>query len=265
MTEIDRRGRASLDDADAAIRRVVRRWPSKRAQTWSLDFVRMLQDQPEVVAIVAVGSAVRDVGSSEDVDLVSSMTNVDHRSPSRPWTWTSACMIARQSRISWARATTTSDGRSASAGSCSIAPATGGPSAIAGKTACLFHRRTKRANAAHAPAPSAANSPPPVIRMPPPSSCSPRSPTAREPACSTPASTRNHGLNWRTNCVKSGRSRWPAAWPARSSAGAASAAPRLRRSLPPQTPSPPRPPASVPAPAAAGSSCSRPRSRSGRN
>jgi hypothetical protein len=49
---------------------VIRRWPSRVARQWVRNFVTTFCQEPSVLAIVAYGSAVRDVPSSADVDLL---------------------------------------------------------------------------------------------------------------------------------------------------------------------------------------------------
>ncbi|MFL5539478.1 MAG: hypothetical protein ACJ8J0_10825 [Longimicrobiaceae bacterium] len=48
----------------------IRRWPSDEAREWVEAFVRDGGDDPRICAIVAYGSAVRDVRSSGDIDLL---------------------------------------------------------------------------------------------------------------------------------------------------------------------------------------------------
>ena len=48
----------------------IRRWPSDGAREWVEAFVRDAGDDPRICAIVAYGSAVREVRSSGDVDLL---------------------------------------------------------------------------------------------------------------------------------------------------------------------------------------------------
>lgn len=50
--------------------RVVRRWPTKKAKSWSADFVERCKNDPNVLAVVAIGSAIREVPASADVDLI---------------------------------------------------------------------------------------------------------------------------------------------------------------------------------------------------
>ena len=45
-------------------------WPSDVAKEWVVQFVQMAYDQPDIRAIVAFGSIVRDVSYSVDVDLL---------------------------------------------------------------------------------------------------------------------------------------------------------------------------------------------------
>jgi hypothetical protein len=49
---------------------VVRRWPSDDARRWVEQFVHDAADDQRILAIVAYGSAVRDVPESGDVDLL---------------------------------------------------------------------------------------------------------------------------------------------------------------------------------------------------
>lgn len=49
---------------------VIHRWPTVRARRWVTDFLRSAAADPNVVAVVAVGSAIRPDVASEDLDLV---------------------------------------------------------------------------------------------------------------------------------------------------------------------------------------------------
>ena len=48
----------------------VRVWPSEGARTWTIDALRQAKGNAAITAIVACGSAVRDVAQSDDLDLV---------------------------------------------------------------------------------------------------------------------------------------------------------------------------------------------------
>ena len=48
----------------------VQSWPSGRARTWTIDALRQAKGDAATTAIVACGSAVRDVEQSDDLDLV---------------------------------------------------------------------------------------------------------------------------------------------------------------------------------------------------
>ena len=48
----------------------IRRWPTARAKTWVEDYVKRSMANPRILAVVAVGSTVRDGVQSNDVDLV---------------------------------------------------------------------------------------------------------------------------------------------------------------------------------------------------
>ena len=49
---------------------VVRAWPSSRARLWTIDAVAVARQDESIQAIVASGSAVRDVAHCDDLDLV---------------------------------------------------------------------------------------------------------------------------------------------------------------------------------------------------
>ena len=53
-----------------SIDRSVCRWPTTHARQWTLDFLRRAQDDTNVVAVIAIGSAVRDNVPSDDLDLL---------------------------------------------------------------------------------------------------------------------------------------------------------------------------------------------------
>lgn len=55
--------------AQKVLANAVRRWPTDAARRWVAKAVDRAVDSPNVVAIVAVGSAIRPVATSEDVDL----------------------------------------------------------------------------------------------------------------------------------------------------------------------------------------------------
>ena len=48
----------------------VQSWPSTGARTWTIDALRQAKGNAAITAIVATGSAVRDVEQSDDLDLV---------------------------------------------------------------------------------------------------------------------------------------------------------------------------------------------------
>ena len=48
----------------------IRRWPTPRSKTWTLQFLAEATDNDNVIAVVAVGSAVRPAVRSVDLDLV---------------------------------------------------------------------------------------------------------------------------------------------------------------------------------------------------
>lgn len=49
---------------------VIRRWPSQKARDWSRHTVEFLCAHPSILAVVAIGSAVRAADSSHDVDFL---------------------------------------------------------------------------------------------------------------------------------------------------------------------------------------------------
>lgn len=48
----------------------VKRWPTARSRAWTLQFLADAADNDNILAVIAVGSAVRDVVTSVDLDLV---------------------------------------------------------------------------------------------------------------------------------------------------------------------------------------------------
>ena len=56
--------------ATRPVDRSVCRWPTTRARQWTLEFLRRAQDDTNVVAVIAIGSAVRDDVPSDDLDLL---------------------------------------------------------------------------------------------------------------------------------------------------------------------------------------------------
>ena len=58
-----------LDESDQALA-AVRSWPSSRARLWTIDAMTVARQDSAILAIVASGSAVRDVAKSDDLDLV---------------------------------------------------------------------------------------------------------------------------------------------------------------------------------------------------
>ena len=60
---------STLATAEAALR-VVKSWPSSAARLWTRDAVASARDNSAIEAIIASGSAVRDVARSDDLDLV---------------------------------------------------------------------------------------------------------------------------------------------------------------------------------------------------
>ena len=59
----------TLASAEAALR-AVKSWPSEAARVWTLGAVASARDDAPIDAIIASGSAVRDVARSDDLDLV---------------------------------------------------------------------------------------------------------------------------------------------------------------------------------------------------
>ena len=58
-----------LEEPDGALA-AVQSWPSGRARLWTIDAVAAAKQDSAILAIVASGSAVRDVAMSDDLDLV---------------------------------------------------------------------------------------------------------------------------------------------------------------------------------------------------
>ncbi len=56
--------------ADTASTMVIRRWPSSQARKWVREFVDWAVITSDIKVVVAIGSAVRDVPNSVDVDLL---------------------------------------------------------------------------------------------------------------------------------------------------------------------------------------------------
>lgn len=50
--------------------RAVRSWPNSKARAWTIDAVAVARQDVATKALVASGSAVRDVVQSDDLDLV---------------------------------------------------------------------------------------------------------------------------------------------------------------------------------------------------
>ena len=57
-----------LEESDGALA-AVRSWPSGKARLWTIDAVAVARQDSAILAIVASGSAVRDVAQSDDLDL----------------------------------------------------------------------------------------------------------------------------------------------------------------------------------------------------
>jgi len=63
---------------------VIRRWPTAKARTWVGRFLDLAIEDPNILAVVAVGSAVRKSVESDDVDLVAICSDCgifDHKAP----------------------------------------------------------------------------------------------------------------------------------------------------------------------------------------
>lgn len=52
------------------VERSICRWPTTRARQWTLDFLQRAQHDTNVVAVIAIGSAVRNNVPSDDLDLL---------------------------------------------------------------------------------------------------------------------------------------------------------------------------------------------------
>ena len=68
--QLTTRGEWSLREAPGEALTAVRAWPSEGARTWTINAVRQAERDAVITAIVASGSAVRDVEQSDDLDLV---------------------------------------------------------------------------------------------------------------------------------------------------------------------------------------------------
>lgn len=58
-----------LEESDQALA-AVRSWPNSKARFWTMEAVALAGQDAAILAIVASGSAVRDVAQSDDLDLV---------------------------------------------------------------------------------------------------------------------------------------------------------------------------------------------------
>ncbi|MYD99727.1 MAG: hypothetical protein F4Y03_00400 [Alphaproteobacteria bacterium] len=58
-----------LDESNQTLG-AVRSWPNSKARLWTMDAVALAGQDAAILAIVASGSAVRDVSQSDDLDLV---------------------------------------------------------------------------------------------------------------------------------------------------------------------------------------------------
>ncbi len=71
-------------DPVAARTQVIRHWPSEEAREWTERFLEKTCNDPEVLAVVAFGSAVRRVSYSADLDLLYIYRSEDPRVDSPP-------------------------------------------------------------------------------------------------------------------------------------------------------------------------------------
>ena len=72
-----------LEESDQTLA-AVRSWPSSRARLWTIDAVTVARQDSAILAIVASGSAVRDVAQSDDLDLVLVYSKVRPSLPRAP-------------------------------------------------------------------------------------------------------------------------------------------------------------------------------------
>ena len=72
-----------LEESDPTLA-AVRSWPSSRARLWTIDAVTVARQDSAILAIVASGSAVRDVAQSDDLDLVLVYSKVRPSLPRAP-------------------------------------------------------------------------------------------------------------------------------------------------------------------------------------
>src|SRR5262249_46568190 len=63
---------------------VIRRWPSNGARRWTTGFVDEMATRPNIWAVVAYGSSVRDVEISSDIDLLVVCDATDYEIPTPP-------------------------------------------------------------------------------------------------------------------------------------------------------------------------------------
>ena len=54
----------------SAANRVIKRWPTTHSREWLSSFLDRVREDPNVVAVVVVGSAIRSTVPSDDLDLV---------------------------------------------------------------------------------------------------------------------------------------------------------------------------------------------------
>ena len=59
-----------LDTVRTASTEAVRRWPTVNAMDWLAAFLSRAQRDPNVVVVLAIGSAVRSGVDSDDLDLI---------------------------------------------------------------------------------------------------------------------------------------------------------------------------------------------------
>jgi hypothetical protein len=71
------------NDSDCSFKQVLR-WPTTRSKTWTCTFVSSAKVDPNIIAIVAIGSAVRPGVSSTDIDLLTICSSRDLQSQTPP-------------------------------------------------------------------------------------------------------------------------------------------------------------------------------------
>lgn len=59
-----------MNERPASVEKTIKRWPTEKAREWVLSFLSEVERRKGVLAVIAVGSAVRPSVESEDLDLL---------------------------------------------------------------------------------------------------------------------------------------------------------------------------------------------------